>query len=259
MTLQRNHYEVLGVPPTATTDQIKKKYRELARKFHPDVVKDKALGQKIFTQVNQAYRVLADPERRAQYDVSLRADTPAGRNGAASPTGTSAPARTNGAGPAGNGTAASNGTAAAAAAPLTPQQVQAVTRLLGDADFALMNADAQTARAHCDSALKIDPRNARALGLLGDALVILDQREAAAAAYRRSLQIAPSARVQGSLARLESGAIPTRTNPPGASPRPSTTPPGGPPAGGTRTTHPNSGPENKPSGGLFGRFLGKKK
>ena len=92
MTLQRNHYEILGVSPTATTDQIKKKYRELARKFHPDVVKDKALGQKIFTQVNQAYRVLGDPERRAQYDTTLRADRDASAPAPTGPAGRPAPA-----------------------------------------------------------------------------------------------------------------------------------------------------------------------
>ena len=60
MSLKRNHYEVLGVSQEATTDQIKKKYRELARKFHPDVVQDKDLGQRVFSQINQAYRILAD-------------------------------------------------------------------------------------------------------------------------------------------------------------------------------------------------------
>ena len=275
MTLQRNHYEILGVSPTATTDEIKKKYRELARKFHPDVVKDKDLGQKIFTQVNQAYRVLGDPERRAQYDTTLRADRDAARpstNGAAPGPLAPAPstqgfaaqaARPGAAGPARNGTAAPGVTPQAArpaaqAAPAAPkaapqapqpsaQQTQAINKSLSDADFALMNGDAKAARAACEAALRIDPRNARALGMLGDALVALDQREAAAAAYRHSLQFAPSARVQASLARLESGALPNRTNPPdGAAPRPRTNPPGGQ-------------SQDKPSGGLFGRLMGKKK
>ena len=73
MSLQRNYYEVLGVPQTATADQIKKKYRELARKFHPDVVQDKDLGQRVFSQINQAYRILADAERRAHYNSALTA------------------------------------------------------------------------------------------------------------------------------------------------------------------------------------------
>ena len=269
MTLQRNHYEILGVSPTATTDQIKKKYRELARKFHPDVVQDKALGQKIFTQINQAYRVLGDPERRAQYDTTLRADRDAARpsaNGPAHPgrsrraprhcprpgrpTGAPSPAR-NGAAGAGRAPGRETGAPGRADCPKAPQptaqQVQAVNKLLSDADFALMNGDARAARAHCEAALKIDPRNARALGMLGDALVAQDQREAAAAAYRHSLQFAPSARVQASLARLESGAVPNRTNPPdGVGPRP-------------RTTQPGGESPDKPSGGLFGRLMGKKK
>ena len=91
MSLQRNHYEVLGIAPSATTDQIKKKYRELARKFHPDIIQDKVLGQRVFTQINQAYRVLADPERRAQYNsqlAALSAPAPGTGNGS---KGTSAP------------------------------------------------------------------------------------------------------------------------------------------------------------------------
>ena len=245
MTSQRTHYEVLGVSATATTDQIKKKYREMARKFHPDVVKDKAMGQKIFTQVNQAYRVLADPERRAQYDASLRADRGQAAEGPIA-AGTAGGARPNGAGVAGG--------APPQAGPLTPQQTQAVSRSLSDADFAMMNANAPQAQAHCEAALKIDPRNARGWALLGDALSTQGKREEAIRAYRQSLQITPSPMVQAKLKRLEGGDPPggagTRTNPPGGT-RPPTIPPGG-------AAKP-SGAADKSSGGLLGRLLGKKK
>ena len=93
MSLQRNYYEVLGLPPGATTDQIKKKYRELARKFHPDVIQDKTLGQRVFSQINQAYRILGDPDRRAQYNTSLICAPPGKAEARTAPPPQSYPAR----------------------------------------------------------------------------------------------------------------------------------------------------------------------
>jgi curved DNA-binding protein len=63
----RDYYETLGVARTAAVDDIKKAYRRLARKFHPDVSKEKDAEAK-FKQVQEAYEVLKDPEKRAAYD-----------------------------------------------------------------------------------------------------------------------------------------------------------------------------------------------
>jgi curved DNA-binding protein len=63
----RDYYETLGVARTASADDIKKSYRRLARKFHPDVSKEKDAEAK-FKQVQEAYEVLKDPEKRAAYD-----------------------------------------------------------------------------------------------------------------------------------------------------------------------------------------------
>src|SRR5579884_1364172 len=71
MRLQRNYYEVLGLPRTASQQDIKRKYHELARQFHPDRAQDKELAQRLFVQINQAYQTLIDPEKRTRYDNGL--------------------------------------------------------------------------------------------------------------------------------------------------------------------------------------------
>ncbi|HEU4624867.1 MAG TPA: DnaJ C-terminal domain-containing protein [Steroidobacteraceae bacterium] len=63
----RDYYETLNVPRNASADEIKKAYRRLARKYHPDVSKEKNAEEK-FKQIQEAYEVLKDPEKRAAYD-----------------------------------------------------------------------------------------------------------------------------------------------------------------------------------------------
>lgn len=64
---KRDYYEVLGVSRDATPDQIKKAYRKLAMKYHPDVNKAPDAEEK-FKEINEAYEVLSDEKKRAQYD-----------------------------------------------------------------------------------------------------------------------------------------------------------------------------------------------
>jgi curved DNA-binding protein len=64
----KDYYATLGVSRTASGEEIKKAFRTLARKFHPDVAKDKKNAEEKFKEINEAYEVLSDAEKRKKYD-----------------------------------------------------------------------------------------------------------------------------------------------------------------------------------------------
>jgi len=67
-----NHYDVLGLKPTASPSQIKSAYYELSKKYHPDVAVDIDDARDKFSKLSSAYEVLSNPNRRALYDRTLR-------------------------------------------------------------------------------------------------------------------------------------------------------------------------------------------
>ena len=229
MNLQRNYYEVLGLPPGASTTEIKNKYRELAKKFHPDLTQDKVLGQRIFAQINQAYRVLGDAERRSQYDATLTPDrAQPGMPSAATSGVQSAPQ--------------SNTFAAPPPPPvrpaLSPQMEAEVQRLLGDAEMAMMGGKVQDARAICETLLGMQPDNIKALGLLGDVYAQLGETQRAINIYNKALQYGSSPMIQSKLARLTAAQASAAATPPAGAPK--------------------SAPQPaKPSGGILNKLFGR--
>jgi curved DNA-binding protein CbpA len=71
----RNYYELLGVPPDASREEIHSAYRRLARRCHPDLNAAGDAGAR-FNELSDAYEVLQDPAQRARYDRSTAVDRP---------------------------------------------------------------------------------------------------------------------------------------------------------------------------------------
>ena len=68
MAEKRDYYEVLGIQKGASEDEIKKAYKKLARKYHPDMNPGDKEAEEKFKEVNEAYSVLSDERKRANYD-----------------------------------------------------------------------------------------------------------------------------------------------------------------------------------------------
>ena len=76
--MPRDYYEILGVPKSASADDIKKAHRKLVRKYHPDVNKNNASATEKFKEVQEAYDVLSDTQKKANYDQFGHAGVNAG-------------------------------------------------------------------------------------------------------------------------------------------------------------------------------------
>lgn len=82
MADKRDYYEVLGISKTATDDEIKKAYRKLAKKYHPDANPDDKTAEAKFKEASEAYAVLSDADKRRQYDQFGHAAFEGGAGGA---------------------------------------------------------------------------------------------------------------------------------------------------------------------------------
>jgi DnaJ-class molecular chaperone len=65
----KDYYRVLGVPRDASDDEVRQAFRRLARRYHPDVAREPRTAEEKFKEINEAYEVLGDPKKRAQYDA----------------------------------------------------------------------------------------------------------------------------------------------------------------------------------------------
>jgi curved DNA-binding protein CbpA len=94
MQATRNLYELLGLSKEASQQDIRRAHRKLARNYHPDTNHQDPQAEERFKEVQQAYEVLSDPQKRREYDQRLRASSRRGSTGRQDPrTSTADPSR----------------------------------------------------------------------------------------------------------------------------------------------------------------------
>ena len=174
---EKDFYAILGVPKDADAAAIKKTYRKLARKHHPDPNAGDAAAEARFKEIGEAYAVLSDPEQRQQYDA-IRAMTPGGaRFTAGGPAAAAAASRTSSAGcSAAGGAGAGNvrfstGGARRPARPRGParRDVRQGGRCAGGGGFGGFGAPRPAARRRRHGAA---PRSASAQAVEGDTVTL---------------------------------------------------------------------------------------
>jgi len=197
MPLQGNYYEILGVSRNASTAEIKKRYRELARRYHPDVAKDKAASARDFVRITEAYKTLVDPEKRSTYDLTL----PKPAQAAPSAGTSSRQARQ---------TTYSRQAPPGAASQRTGMRPE-VQKLIRDAEFAFIRRRLNEAKNLCMQAISIDQKCARAHAILGDIYRARKMHNHAINEYNYAVQFNPAdVESQKKLTKLLSKTSPVR-------------------------------------------------
>ena len=193
--MPRSYYDILGVPRTASLDEIKKRYRELARQYHPDVNRDKPAAGKMFSEITTAYKALSNPEERAAYDADMalresRARMAASRAANATPPSASA----SGPRPQRHAPSSSAPRSAPGGTPPRgpgPPPNADTARLLAEAQAAFVRGKFVEARALCEQVLRRDRRSALAYEVLGDVYRMQNRADDAINMYTMSLQFNP--------------------------------------------------------------------
>jgi tetratricopeptide (TPR) repeat protein len=212
-TPERTPYDVLGVPRAASVDDIKKRYRELARKHHPDVNRNDPSAAQRFAEISQAYRTLSDADSRRTLDAELslreqRAQQAAARQQSASTGGTSAyNARRPASGQPPPGSGARPNTAAGAAAASAASES---LRLSNEGRTAYNRDRPVEARNLAEQALRLNRRNAEAWELLGDVFRRQSRVDESLNAYTMAMQLDPrNGRLRDKFERMARAAGPT--------------------------------------------------
>lgn len=171
----KNYYETLGLPFGASAEAIRKRYRELVRRYHPDVNPSPSAKEQ-FLRIQEAYQVLSDPERRRHYDALLRLRMQ--EQGRA-------------------GFSASQSARPAGSAPPPSRSASRATldearRAILQAEQAFLQGRLRDALHWARQATKLQPRNAKGYEIMGDVYRVQGHYEAALNAYTYALQLDPN-------------------------------------------------------------------
>ena len=192
---EATHYDVLGLDVNASTTEIKSRFRELARRYHPDVARTPDAAER-FKVINEAYRILGDSGRRAAYDAELklarlhreRSEQPT-RTRPASPPRPRTEPRSPGSAPAPKSATSQARTETKRTAPHPAFKGTEVDRLILQAQIHYRRMKFREAERVCRMVLRTDRRNAVAYEILGDVQRHRGDNEQALAMYTYALQL----------------------------------------------------------------------